>query len=63
MATKHPGAVALAKKRWEGTTTKERQESARKAGKGRLKSMTKKQRQESARKAAQARWARKDKPA
>jgi hypothetical protein len=61
MAKKHPGAVALAKKRWEGTTAEERQESARKAGKGRLQTMTKKERREAARKAAEARWGKKEK--
>jgi hypothetical protein len=60
MATKHPGAVALGKRRWEGLTAEERQAVARKGGKARLKTMTKRQRQDSARRAAEARWGKKE---
>jgi hypothetical protein len=60
MATKHPGAVALGKRRMEKLTEEDRQALGRKGGKGRLKTMTKKERKESARKAARARWGKKE---
>jgi hypothetical protein len=60
MATrKHPGAVALGKRRMEALTEEERQALGRKGGKARLKKMTKTQRSEIAKKAAQARWGKK----
>jgi hypothetical protein len=59
MATKHPGAVALGKLRWEGLSKEERQEIARKGGKARLKTLTKRQRKEIAKKAAAKRWEKK----
>ena len=58
MATrKHPGAVALGKRRMELLSPEQRKELAAKAGKRRLKTIPAAKRREIARKAAQARWA------
>jgi len=56
MDRKHPGAVALGKRRMQGLTDEERQEFARKGAKARVKSMTKTERKKAAQKAAAARW-------
>ena len=58
---KHPGAVALGRRRMELLTPEERQALAAKAGKRRLKTIPKKQRKAIAKKAAEARWAKKRK--
>ena len=59
MASKHPGAVSMGKRRMALLTPEERSALASKAGKGRLKSLTKTQRKEFAKKAAAARWGKK----
>jgi len=58
---KHPGAVALGKRRMENLTQAEREELGRKGGQGRRKKLTKARRKEIAKKAAQARWGKKAK--
>ncbi len=46
----------MGKKRWEGTTAKQRQEYARKLSAVRLKKLSKEERSEIARAAVKARW-------
>ena len=48
----------MGKKRWEGTTAKERREYARKLSAVRLKKLSKEERSEIARAAVNARWER-----
>ena len=59
MATKHPGAVSLGKRRMELLTEDERQKLASKAGKMRLKTISAARRRAIARKAAAAMWGKK----
>ena len=57
--SKHPGAVALGRRRMALLTEEERQELQSKATKGRLKKLTKAQRKAIAKNAAAARWGKK----
>ena len=61
MASKHPGAVSMGRRRMALLTAEERKELSAMAGKSRLKKIPKARRKEIARKAAAARWGKKTK--
>ena len=61
MASKHPGAVSMGRRRMALLSEEERKALAALAGKGRLKKIPKARRKEIARKAAAARWGNKGK--